>query len=156
MKSWTWLLIGGMMLCGLSLLTSPAVAQVELPRTFLSVTAAFGAGLNIQGERNERIIPDSIKVKEGGVVHFMFAGFHQIAVYQRGTTPDDITDPGSGTFVNDSNNRIYLGLSPTSAEGTNNRVESVFFGRAGNYLVICNVREHFVEEGMFAIVRVRP
>jgi hypothetical protein len=161
MKRWSWSMMGVVTLCALGLLTSSALAQAPLPPGLLNVTVAFGAGLNTEGAANHVVIPDNFRVKEGGVVHLMVAGFHQIAVYQRGTQPEDITDPGpSSQFIDDPNRRIHLGQSPITPEegfsNARNRVESVAFtGRPGNYLLICNVRSHFLE-GMYAIVRVRP
>jgi len=162
MKSWIWSIMGVVTLCGLCLHTSSALAQAPLPASQLNVTVAFGGGLNVSGEDNEVIIPKTVRVKEGGVVHFMVSGFHQIAVYRRGTTTGDITDPGpSSSFIDDEDGRIYIGPSPippTPADNFShdrNRVESVSFARPGRYLVICNVRDHFLE-GMHAIVRVLP
>ncbi|WP_144289794.1 hypothetical protein [Ideonella sp. A 288] len=46
--------------------------------------------------------------------------------------------------------------NPATAEPSNasNRVESISFAEAGDYLVICNVRPHFVD-GMVATIKVR-
>jgi hypothetical protein len=137
-------------------------------RTRVSVTASFEAGLNTAqpgNPENHVILPDRIKVKEGGVVNFLVAGFHQIFVYKPGTEPRDIDVPDSGTFINDLNNLYYQGLVPaggpppglpitTDPSNARNRVESVSFAEPGTYLVICNVRGHFLD-GMFAFVRVR-
>jgi plastocyanin len=140
----------------------------------LSVTVSFGAGLNTVGASNHHILPAVIKVREGGVVNFVVAGFHQIFVYNPGTTPDDIrafiasiTPPPPAQpplFINDLNNLKYMGINP---EGRNdaippvnpafadrrNRVESVSFSEPGMYLIICNVGPHFLN-GMFAWVKV--
>jgi len=35
-----------------------------------------------------------------------------------------------------------------------NRAESVFFTEPGTYLVICNIRTHFLD-GMFAVVKIK-
>lgn len=43
---------------------------------------------------------------------------------------------------------------PTPFNGSN-RQESVSFSEPGTYLVICNVRQHFLD-GMFAFVEVVP
>ena len=118
-------------------------------------------------------------------MHFLVAGFHQIVVYKPGTKPEDILVPGSGTFINDPNNRYYEGINPAGGPGNTqatpanpivpgsdvrsnalNRVESVSFpasvgtgnppsaqAEKGTYLVICNVRQHFLD-GMFAFVKV--
>jgi len=72
--------------------------------------------------------------------------------------------PSSGTFINDLTNVFYLGIPPqggpppgtpptTNPFNGSNRQESVSFSDPGTYLVICNVRTHFLD-GMFAFVNV--
>jgi hypothetical protein len=50
-------------------------------------------------------LPPEIKIHQGGVVHFMVSGFHQVVVYDPGTKPEDIVVPSSGTFINDLTNK---------------------------------------------------
>jgi hypothetical protein len=141
----------------------------------LSVVVAFGAGLNTlpavePAAPNNRILPPEIKVRQGGVVHFLMSGFHMATVYDLGTQPENIVVPPSGTFINDPNavppsNVFYFGINPqggplNTAATTNpfngsNRQESVSFPEPGTFLVICNVRQHFLD-GMFAFVKVVP
>jgi plastocyanin len=122
-----------------------------------SVTVAFGAGLNTSGAANHHVLPEIIRIKTGGVVNFAVAGFHQIYVYLPGTKAGDIVVPASGGFINDDVNVFYKGLVPGAASATlstaQNRVESVSFSEPGTYLVICNVRSHFLN-GMIAYVEV--
>jgi hypothetical protein len=133
---------------------------------------------------NHVILPNNIKVNQDGVVHFLVAGFHQPVVYKPGTRPEDIVVPAAGTFINDPTNRFYLGINPAGGpantaatpivpgdtrSNAQNRVESVGFpasegvvagqvvsakAEPGIYLVICNVRQHFLD-GMFAFVEVK-
>ena len=79
------------------LLTAVAVAQTphviaadDNDQNKLSVTVAFGAGLNTSGAANDHVLPHTIRVKTGGVVTFAVSGFHQIFVYNPGTTPQDV------------------------------------------------------------------
>ena len=131
----------------------------------LNVTVAFGAGLNTAGAANHHIVPPQIRVRKGGVVHFVVAGPHQIFVYNPGTTPEDVAafiNPAN-IFINDLNNLKYRGINPEgfnpagppldSFSDRRNRVESVSFAEAGQYLVICNIRPHF-QGGMIAWVQV--
>ena len=134
----------------------------------LSVTVSFGAGLNTAqpgNAANHHILPPVIKVRKGGVVNFIVAGFHQPMVYLPGVKHDDIIVPPAGTFINHTTNLFYRGIAfaggpppgtPATAQPANssNRVESVSFPEAGDYFVLCNVRPHFLD-GMFATVRVR-
>jgi hypothetical protein len=66
----------------------------------LSVTVAFGSGLNTVGAANNHVLPPEIKVRQDGVVHFLVSGFHMVVVYKPGTEPEDIIS-GSGTFILD-------------------------------------------------------
>jgi plastocyanin len=146
-------------ICGvaaLSVLLAASSARAD-DQNKQSVTVAFGAGLNTAGAANHHVLPEIIRIKTGGVVNFVVAGFHQIFVYNPGTKAGDITVPASGTFINDLNNLYYTGLVPGAASTTfstaQNRVESVSFSEPGTYLVICNVRVHF-NNGMIAYVEV--
>jgi plastocyanin len=156
-------LLGMMMLLSLGLSTSLSSAQ---PAEWLTVPVAFGRGLDTAqpgNAVNHVILPDTIKVKQGGVVHFLVSGFHQVFVYEAGTEPDDIEVPDMGTFIDDLDNLRYEGIEPAGGplstpssdnpDNGSNRVESVSFLEPGTYLVICNVRGHFLD-GMFATVQV--
>jgi len=173
MKRWTLSIMGVVTLVGIGLTVSSAMADHD---DRLSVSVAFGRGLNTvrpPGDPlapvNHAVLPYKIKVKQGGVVHFLVAGFHQVVVYNPGTKHDDVDVPTSGTFINDPINPdpdlFYLGINPaggpppgtpvtTNPSNAMNRVESVSFTEPGTYLVICNIRGHFLD-GMFAVVKVK-
>ena len=143
---------------------APAAAQDGNSR--LSVTVAFGAGLNTAqpgNPANHHVLPKVIEIKAGGVVNFAVAGFHQITVYEDGIQAGDIAVPLSGLYVNDLTGVWYMGIVPAggpmntpatiSPSNAVNRVESVTFAEPGVYLVICNIRTHFTD-GMYAYIRV--
>ena len=147
-------------ICGLVALsvglTAPAARADDENKQ--SVTVTFGAGLNTAGAANHHVLPEIIKVKTGGVVNFVVAGFHQIYVYLPGTKPGDIVVPPAGQLINDKTNLYYEGIPasgtpPAGLSNAQNRVESVSFSEPGTYLVICNVRGHFLN-GMIAYVEV--
>ena len=103
---------------GVGLTIFPAVAADD---NKLSVLVAFGRGLNTAqpgNPVNHVILPNAINTKLDGVVQFLVAGFHQIVVYKPGTKPEDILVPGSGTFINDPNNRYYEGINPAGGPGS--------------------------------------
>jgi len=130
--------------------------------------------------RNEhQLIPNKVKIKAGGAVNFVISGFHQPIVYDDGTKPLDIkttvtttttgpTPSPAAVLIDDPTNRIYRGLDPSlqplertssnksAQEFLQDRVEVVFFPKPGTYLVICGVLGHFVNDGMFGFVKVRP
>ena len=132
------------------------------------VVDRFPAGAATQFPRfsnHHGLVPEIAKIKAGGTVNFIIAGLHVVAVYDDGTTPDDIdiTDlvpdrpPMTPPIINDATNRIYRGLDPLLLPpGTQqDRVEAVQFSEPGMYLVICAVLPHF-QEGMYGYVRVLP
>jgi hypothetical protein len=179
MKVWILRRIGlGLLACaslGLSGRSLPAEDRLAEKNDGLSVTVAFGAGLNTlpsvePSAPNNHILPPEIKVRQGGVVHFLMSGFHMAIVYNPRTEPDNIIVPPSGTFIDDPtavppSNVFYFGINPqggplntpatTNPVNGSNRQESVSFSEPGTYLVICNVRQHFLD-GMFAFVKVVP
>lgn len=137
------------------------------------VTVAFGVGLNTAqpgNKSNHHILPQKIKVKKGGVVNFVVAGFHHIVVYQPGVRVEEIGVPTSGLFIINPDsatmpgNVFYRGIKPaggpppgfpvqTDPSNAPNRVEPVGFLESGTYLVMCNVTPHF-KDGMYAYVEV--
>jgi hypothetical protein len=179
MKVWLLLSIGLGFLVSASISSSIHGFSTEDKRAekndALSVTVAFGSGLNTlpavePSAPNNHILPPEIKVRQGGVVHFLMSGFHMATVYDPGTKPADIVVPPSGTFINDPTKAppadvVYSGINPqggplntpptTNPFNGSNRQESVSFSEPGTYLVICNVRQHFLD-GMFAFVKVVP
>ena len=80
----------------------------------LSIPVAFGRGLNIAANlpENQIMIPDTVRLKQNGVVHFLVAGFHEIAIYNPGKTTDDGEVRAGETFINDATNRFYKGIVP--------------------------------------------
>lgn len=119
-----------------------------------------------------QLIPYEVKIKAGGAVNFIIAGFHLVLVYDDGTQPGDI-DTGNTIaptlqpvppLINDPRNRIYRGLDPSTLPllrgpdppPLQDRVEVVRFANPGTYLVICGVLPHFVNDRMFGFVTVNP
>jgi plastocyanin len=111
----------------LAVAQAPHVTAADDNQNKLSVTVSFGAGLNTAGSANDHILPHTIKVKVGGVVNFAVAGFHQIFVYNPGTTPEDVManvppfgPPGipvtpENLFIDYMANLYYQGLNPSGA-----------------------------------------
>ena len=117
--------------------------------------------LGAPGKPNvHQLIPNEVKIKAGGSVNYIIAGFHHVLVYDDGTQPGDINPnllvPGSSPpgLIDDPNHRIYRGLDPRLFP--QDRVEVVHFSNPGTFLVICGVVPHFVNDGMFGFVRVIP
>lgn len=121
MRRWTILISGFLALFGTQLIISFALADEHR----LSVPVAFGRGLNTIGPgnvMNHAILPQRIKVDQGGVVHFLVAGSHVVTVYNPGTKPEDIVvppppPPFTNAVINDPTNRYYLGIIPPDPPG---------------------------------------
>jgi hypothetical protein len=158
---------------------SPAVkAKDKIPG---SIRVAFGAGLNTAqpgNTPNHHIIPQEFTVQitkakklDGTVVfvpatvNFIVSGFHWPWVYNAGVTLDTVKAhiPAAGTFVNYDVDvfakGVFPGTPPAFADisvnpsGVMNRTDSFGFSTPGRYLVICNVRGHFID-GMYAWINV--
>lgn len=165
MRYWTLSIVCAMAVLITAVTARPAAAEDDPSLA----TVSFGIGLNTavappaNGEPNHHVLPQTVRIRTGGVVNFMVAGFHQIVAYKPGTKLDDVNIPPAGPFVNDSVNVYYVGIAPAggplatpaTANPANggNRVESVSFLEPGTYLVICNVRGHLLD-GMYAWVKV--
>jgi hypothetical protein len=156
-------------------LAAPALAHeghVRLEGELANDTVSFGnwssdpphdrfPNLNDRLRNGHTLTPFTARIRPGGSVNFIIAGFHQVLVYAPGTKPEDInatltvpvTAPPGPPLINDPTNRIYRGLDPSL--NPQDRVEVVNFAKAGLYLVICGVQPHFVNDGMFGYVKVR-
>jgi hypothetical protein len=162
-------------------LSGPALKAKD--KTPASITVAFGAGLNTAqpgNTPNHHIIPQEFKVRitkatklDGTVVfvpatvNFIVSGFHWPWVYNAGVTLETVKAniPAAGTFVNYDvgvfAKGVFPGTPPTFADrgtppatsGDMNRTDSFGFSLPGRYLVICNVRGHFLD-GMYAWITV--
>jgi hypothetical protein len=115
-------------------------------------------------DRNEhQLIPGNVIIPAGGSINYLISGLHQPIVYEDGTQPEDIDVektttttgmPAGVLLIDDPANRIYRGVDPSLYP--RDRSEVVHFPKAGIYLVICGVRDHFVNDGMFGYVTVFP
>jgi len=117
---------------------------------------------------------DGTVVVVPATVNFVVSGFHWVWVYRDGVTLEEVAAhvPAAGTFVNYevitagvSNvlaKGIFPGTPPAFADiapanptlsAAQNRADSIAFSTPGTYLVICNVRGHFID-GMYAWIKI--
>ena len=113
------------------------------------------SGHDRSSNAKDNLVPRTVVISHGGQVTFDINGFHQVAIYQAGTRPEDITVPPSGLFVNDPSGRIALGPRNVPPSTTAWTAPAGTFSTPGRYLVICNVRPHFAESNMYGWVIVR-
>jgi hypothetical protein len=121
------------------------------------------------GARNHHeMIPNSVAIRispetvNDGGVNFIISGNHVVAIYDDGTKPEEINPnllvsgiTTAGGVIDDPNKRIYRGVNETAQTGARDRVEVVHFAKPGTYLVICAIRSHFVDDGMYGFVVVK-
>jgi hypothetical protein len=130
--------------------------------------------LNPRLRNTHQLTPNEVMIRAGGAVNFIIGGFHHPIVYDAGTSPADIdvdntivttgpTPVPAVELINDDSHRIYRGLDPslqpldrTGTAFNQDRVEVVQFSKPGVYLVICGIKGHFVNDGMFGFVKVTP
>ena len=167
-------LVGILTFCGLCLIASSAMAIDEsaatatisfgLWETDPPLDRFFGNPAGGVGNHNE-VIPNTATitisptdVNDGGV-NFIISGIHVVAIYDDGTRPEEINTnllvPSvtiGGGVIDDPNKRIYRGVNETGQTGARDRVEVVHFAKPGTYLVICAIRNHFVNNGMYGFV----
>jgi hypothetical protein len=134
--------------------------QTDPPLDRFAGNPAMGAG------NHHEVIPNVSRIdisrKDSGGVNFIISSNHVVAIYDDGTRPEDIDPnllvPGittAGGVIDDPDKRIYRGANETAPTGARDRVEVVHFSKPGTYLVICAIRNHFVNDGMYGFVVVR-
>jgi hypothetical protein len=174
MRGSIWSAVRILIFCGLGPVASSAMAADQSAPT---ATVSFGLwetnppldrffGNPPMGAQNHNeMIPNTATivispetVNDGGV-NFIISGNHVVAIYDDGTQPEEINTnllvPGitlGGGIIDDPNKRIYRGPNETAATGARDRVEVVHFAKPGTYLVICAIRSHFVNNGMYGYV----
>lgn len=109
----------------------------------------------------DKLVPRNVVIPVGGTVVFEVAPVHVVAIYDAGTTPDDIDlsqtadIPGPfppGFLIVDPANRIEF-------QGTDElfspRTFSYTFTAPGRYLIICAITPHFALADMYGWVTVQ-
>ncbi|HEX6052722.1 MAG TPA: hypothetical protein VFZ21_25830 [Gemmatimonadaceae bacterium] len=143
------------------------VAEIAFGRTNTGTVFPAPSGHDRSFHSYDKVVPRTVVIPVGGTVRMTTGVFHQAAIYDVGTTPDDIVvSPGTlddisvpfppgllpDFLINDPTNR--LALSPIFFEPTTWTAPAVF-DRPGTYLIICTILPHFVEAKMYAYVIVK-
>lgn len=116
----------------------------------------------------DNIVPTTVVIRAGGTVTFLVQPPHVVAIYEPGTTPEDIrlipdvtlfdhTGPPGPPFIPDfyidePNGRLFI--DPAVPFGPPHSVQYTF-EEPGKYLVICAITPHFVFSKMYAWVDVK-
>ena len=155
-----WALGGVLLVAAVGLVLPAVVAAGPDP----SATVQFGnadAGTGIpppvghdsSANATFNLIPRNAVISAGGNVTFEVEGHHQVAVYNAGTTPDDIAVPAfpPNFFINDPDGRLALG--PETPPGSTTFTQT--FATPGRYLILCNITPHFAFFDMYGWVTVK-
>lgn len=164
-------------------LAGPTVTAKDKTPGSITVAFGTGNNNATAGNKpNHHIVPQEFKVRittatlfDGSVVsvpavvNFIVSGFHWPWVYRPGVTVEEVRAhvPAAGTFVNYDVDVFAKGVFPGTPQavppfsdggpfplsGAQNRTDSIAFSTPGTYLVICNVRGHFLD-AMYAWVKV--
>jgi len=147
----------------LVLLALPAVVFADPDGT---ATVRFGrsdigspfdprSGHDQSAHAKDSLFPRTVTIARGGSVTYLRDGFHQVAIYEPDTRPEDIAvtrlDRG---LIDDPEDRVARG--PRPQEGwTTWTTPSGTFDERGRYLVICTVPGHFTNFDMYGWVNVK-
>jgi plastocyanin len=115
------------------------------------------AGPNDRTQNNHVLTPFRVRIKAGGAVSFIISGFHNPVIYGNGKQLEDVnvglilpgsTPPG---LIDDPDRRVFRGINPATLP-VQDRIENVTLPDPGEYLVICAVVPHFVNDKMHGFI----
>jgi len=152
---------------GGGLVSAAAAARLPLTATIEFGRSDVGSGYppvpphDASGHAADKLNPRTVVIGVNGTVTFTTFGVHEIALYDAGTSPDDIntalTVVRGGQcppvpFINDPSHRIAMWL-PQCAGGPTTVQQT--FPAAGKYLAICDFIPHFVDANMYGWIDVK-
>lgn len=144
--------------------STPLLAVMDFGNKDVGSPFPAPSGHDSSYHAKDKIRPGTVVIAAGGQVVFEVGPVHQVAIYEAGTTPDDIevspatleASPGPAFIpdfvINDPDGRIFLGPALSFFNG---HQTSFTFSTPGRYLVICTVTPHFVDATMYAWVIVK-
>lgn len=139
----------------------PSTATVQFGRNELGSPFPPPEEHDASTHAKDALQPRTVVISAGGTVTFSVASFHKIAIYEPGTTPDEIDttllEPSGAPFpfppiINDPTGRITRGALALPGPDV---AFSWTFDEPGRYLVICEVLPHFAAMGMYGWVIVK-
>jgi hypothetical protein len=146
-----------------------SVAQAAVPcspsnacfgMSFAGSSFSPASGHDQSFNAKDNIVPRQIAINQGESVSYTVNGIHWPAVYQVGMDDEDVNStsfpaPGcpSGTRVDDPNGRLFE-ANGCLTDGTQFTVPAGTLTAPGRYLIICQVRPHFLS-GMYAFIDVK-
>jgi hypothetical protein len=143
------------------------VVDIDFGRTNTGTAFPPTSGHDQSSHSYDKVSPRAVIVPVGGTVRLNTGVFHQAAIYDVGTEPEDIVlspetlddiavpfPPGLLTDFLIDYEPGRLALSPIFSAPTTWTAPMVF-DRPGKYLIICTILPHFVNAKMYAYVIVK-
>lgn len=139
----------------------PLQAIMQVGRSHVGSPFPPPEGHDASTHAQDAMQPRTVVISAGGVVTFHIEAFHNVAIYEDGTQPEDIDtsqlEPAGTPFpfpplVNDPSGR--LARTDLALPGTAGPFEWTF-DTPGRYLVICEVLPHFTDGDMYGWVIVQ-
>ena len=142
-----------------------------------SATMTFGKGVGSpfdpasghdgSGHAADKVRPHEVNISAGGSVTFEVGPFHQVSIYEAGTTFDEVQVQGTEALTSPFPIPDFLVIAPVGLIAADNLTTSLSFATStwvsppgtfdspGKYLVLCRVAPHFFEAHMHGYVTVK-
>ena len=115
----------------------------------------------------EKVRPRTVVISAGGSVTFEVGPFHQVSIYEPGTSAGNLAIQGFESLTSPFPIPDFLIVAPTGRITSNNLTTSLVFGTStwtspagtfdtpGKYFVMCRVAPHFFNDQMYGWVIVK-
>ena len=125
------------------------------------------SGHDASGHAYDKVRPRTVVIEAGGSVTFNVGPFHQVSVYEAGTTPETVNIEGFEALTSPFPIPDFLIVAPGGRIASNNLTTALTFGTStwvspagtfdtpGKYLVLCRVAPHFLGSQMYGWVIVK-
>jgi plastocyanin len=163
--------------------TTPSTVQPSLAKAAgvgTSATMEFGEvthdvgspfdpalGHDGSGHAADKVRPRTVVIEAGGSVTFDIGAFHQVSIYEAGTTAESLDIEGFESLTSPFPIPDFLIVAPDGRIASNNLTTSLIFGTSqwvspagtfdtpGKYFVMCRVAPHFLGSQMYGWVIVK-
>jgi len=141
-------------------LSTPLAATIQFGQPNVGSPFPAPSGHDQSSHAKDNLVPRTVVIDRGGTVTFKTFGVHQVAIYDDGTTPDDIDVSIVAALpagcppvpmINDPTDRVALISRPCGPAAT----LTYTFANPGRYLVICAFQPHFALFDMYGWVEVK-
>jgi len=146
-----------------------STATMEFGEVTHDVGSPFdpGEGHDGSGHAIDKVRPRTVVIAAGGSVTFSVGPFHQVSIYEAGTTAENLVIQGTEALTSPFPIPDFLILAPTGRLASDNLTTALSFGTSewtspagtfdtpGKYFVMCRVAPHFFGAQMYGWVIVK-